>query len=41
MRGMGCASFIVAAFSCLKSKQNHRLPSFFLTMTTGEAQGLF
>ena len=40
MLGMGCASFIVAALSCLKSTQNHRLPSFFLTMTTGEAQGL-
>ena len=40
MRGMGCASFIVAALSCLKSTQNCRLPSFFLTMTTGEAQGL-
>ena len=41
MRGMGCASFIVAALSCLNLKQNPRLPSFFLTMTTGEAQGLF
>ena len=40
MRGMGCASFTVAALSCLKSTQNHRLPSFFFTMTTGEAQGL-
>ena len=40
MRGMGCVSFIVAALSCLKSTQNCRLPSFFLTMTTGEAQGL-
>ena len=40
MRGMGCASFMVAALSCLKSTQNHRLPSFFLAMTTGEAQGL-
>ena len=40
MRGMGCASFIVAALSCLNSTQNRRLPSFFLTMTTGEAQGL-
>ena len=40
MRGMGCASFMVAMLSCLKSMQNRRLPSFFLTMTTGEAQGL-
>ena len=40
MRGMGCASFIAAALSCLKSTQNRRLPSFFFTMTTGEAQGL-
>ena len=40
MRGMGCASFMVAALSCLKSTQNRRLPSFFFTMTTGEAQGL-
>ena len=40
MRGMGCASFTVAALSCLKSTQNRRLPSFFFTMTTGEAQGL-
>ena len=40
MRGMGCASFTVAALSCLKSTQNRRLPFFFLTMTTGEAQGL-
>ena len=37
---MGCVSFNVAALSCLKSTQNCRLPSFFLTMTTGEAQGL-
>ena len=40
MRGMGCASFIVATLSCLKSTQNRRLPSFFLTIVTGEAQGL-
>ena len=40
IRGMGCASFMVAALSCLKSTQNRRLPSFFLTMTTSEAQGL-
>ena len=40
MRGMGCASFTIAALSCLKSTQNRRLPSFFFTMTTGEAQGL-
>ena len=40
MRGMGCASFTVAALRCLKSTQNRRLPSFFFTMTTGEAQGL-
>ena len=40
MRGMGCESFTVAALSCLKSTQNRRLPSFFFTMTTGEAQGL-
>ena len=40
MRRMGCASFTVAALSCLKSTQNHRLPSFFFTMTTGKAQGL-
>ena len=40
MQGMGWASLIVAALSCLKSTQNQRLPSFFFTMTTGEAQGL-
>ena len=40
MRGMECASFTMAALSCLKSTQNRRLPSFFFTMTTGEAQGL-
>ena len=40
MRGMGRVSFTVAALSCLKSKQNHRLPSFFFTMTAGDAQGL-
>ena len=40
MRGLGCASFIVATLSCLKSTQNRRLPSFFLTMTTCEAQWL-
>ena len=40
MWGMGCASFMVVALSCLKSTQNRRLPSLFLTMTTGEAQGL-
>ena len=40
MRGMGCASFTVAALSCLKSTQNRNLPSFFFTMMTGEAQGL-
>ena len=40
MRGMGCESFTVAALSCLKSSQNRRLPSFFFTMTTVEAQGL-
>ena len=40
MRGMGYASFIVAALSCLKSTQNLRLLSFFLTMMIGEAQGL-
>ena len=40
MRGMGWASLIVTALSCLKSMQNRRLPSFFFTMTTGEAQGL-
>ena len=31
---------MVAALSCLKSTQNRRLPSFFFTITTGEAQGL-
>ena len=40
MRGMGCASFTVASLSCLKSTLNRRLPSFFFTMTTSEAQGL-
>ena len=40
MRGMGCATFTVATLSCLKSTQNRRLPSFFFTMTTDEAQGL-
>ena len=40
MRGMGCASFIVAALGCLNSTQNCRLPSFIFTMTTGEAQVL-
>ena len=40
MWGMGCASLMVAALSCLKSTQKRRLPSFFLTITTGEAQGL-
>ena len=40
MRGMGWASLIVAALSCLKPTENWRLPSFFFTMTTGEAQGL-
>ena len=40
MRGMGCASLIIAALSYLKSTQNRRLPSFYFTMTTGEAQGL-
>ena len=30
MRGMGCASFMVAALSCLKSTQNRRLPFLFL-----------
>ena len=40
MRGMEWASLILAALSCLKSTQNRRLPSFFFTITTGEAQGL-
>ena len=40
MRGMGWASLIVAASSCLKSTQSWRLSSFFFTMTTSEAQGL-
>ena len=40
MRGMGWASLIVVALSCLKSTQNRRLPSFIFTMTTGEARGL-
>ena len=40
MRGRGCASLMVVALSCRKSTQKRRLPSFFLTITTGEAQGL-
>ena len=39
MRGRGCASLMVAALSCRKSTQKRRLPSFFLTITTGEAKG--
>ena len=31
---------MVAAFSCRKSTQKRRLPSFFLTITTGKAHGL-
>ena len=30
----------MAVLSCLQSTQNRRLPSFFFTITTGEAQGL-
>ena len=40
MRERGCASLMVAALSCRKSMQKRRLPSFFLTITTGEVQGL-
>ena len=39
--GKGWASLMVAALSWQKSTQNRRLPSFFLTITTGEAHGLF
>ena len=40
MQGRGCASLMVAALSCQKYMQKHRLPSCFLTITVGEAQGL-
>ena len=40
IRDRGCASLTVAALSCQKSTQKRRLPSFFFTITTGEAQGL-
>ena len=40
MRGRGCASLMVDVLSCRKSTQKHRLQSFFLTFTIGEAQGL-
>ena len=40
MWGRGCASLMVAALSCRKSTQKRRLPSFFFTITTSEAQGL-
>ena len=40
IRGRGWASLIVASFIWRKSTQNLMDPSFFLTITTGEAQGL-
>ena len=40
MRGMLYASLIVREFNFLRSMQNLKLPSFFLTNTTGLAHGL-
>ena len=38
--GQWMASLTVAALSCQKSTYKRRLPSFYLTITTGEAHGL-
>ena len=38
--GQWVGVFDGAAFNCRKSTQKRRLPSFFLTMTTGKAHGL-
>ena len=40
MLNKGCTSMTVAAFNCRKSMQKRSLPSFFCTITTGDAQGL-
>lgn len=39
MRGIGYLSFLVSALSPLKSVQNLKEPSGFLTSSTGLAQG--
>ena len=38
-KGMGKLSFLVTALTFLKSTQKRKLPSFFLTRTTGEFHG--